>query len=447
MDDADVTNAQETESASANYRNTYVWATLEHDFTPALSARAIASYTYVASERTGEIDEAGIRTGTADDERHFDVLGLLASATYRSERWVARVGAEARSLDASYDYASVVRFEPDYPFPGAPGRVTVNELDPEPSGAHYAAWASVRMQLADPLTAEAGLRWDDETYGPRGGNLVTPRVNLVFDAGPQTLLRASWGRFQQAQGIHELQVEDGLDRFFRPQYAYHYILGVEQRLTHDFTLRVEGYVKDYGSLRPRFESLYDPTSLVPELRWDRVEIWPESALAEGVELLLTRKSDSPWNGWFNYTWSRVKDREDGTDTRRSWDQTNNVGAGLAWSEGAWRATVAGTYHTGWPTTPLRFSSSGAGTGGWVAGPRNADRLPAYATVDVRVSRDFVLRRGTLNVFAEATNLLDRNNPCCTDFSFEPAPGGGFELDREYRDWLPLVPNVGVLWRF
>jgi len=68
-------------------------------------------------------------------------------------------------------------------------------------------------------------------------------------------------------------------------------------------------------------------------------------------------------------------------------------------------------------------------------------------VDARVSRDFVLSRGTLNVFAEVTNLLDRNNPCCTDFSFEPVSGGGTELEREYRDWLPLVPNVGVLWKF
>jgi hypothetical protein len=447
MDDADVTNAAETESASANYRNTYVWGTLEHEFSPQLSSRAIVSYTYVSTERTGEVDEDGIRTGAADDRRHYDVLGFIADAGYRGERWVARWGVEARSLEAEYDYASVVRFAPNYPFPGSPGRVTVNDLDPEPSGAHYAAWASTRLQLADPLTAEVGLRWDDETYGPQGGNQIAPRVNLLYEASPRTRVRASWGRYQQAQGINELQVEDGVDRFFRPQYAFHYILGLEQGLARDYTLRLEGYVKDYDSLRPRFESLYDPTSLVPELRWDRVEIWPTSARAEGVELLVTRRSDSPWNGWFNYAWSRVTDREDGTDTRRSWDQTNNFGAGLTWAEGGWQATVAATYHTGWPTTPLRFVPSAGATGAWVAGPRNADRLAAFASMDVRVSRDFALRRGTLNVFAEATNLFNRDNPCCTDFSFEPTSGGGTVLERAYRDWLPLVPNFGVLWRF
>ena len=119
------------------------------------------------------------------------------------------------------------------------------------------------------------------------------------------------------------------------------------------------------------------------------------------------------------------------------------------SEGwrGWQATLAGTYHTGWPTTPLRLVVPETGASEWVAGPRNADRLGAFASVDLRVSRDFVLRHGTLNVFVEATNLTDRANHCCTDFSFEPTGTGALGLSREYRDWLPLVPNVGVLWKY
>jgi hypothetical protein len=446
-DKANVTNAQDTETSAADYRNTYAWGTLEHDFSPQLHASAIASYTYVSTERTGEVDEDGIRTGAADDERHYDVAGLQLAASYTTERWLTRFGLAASSLDASYDYSSIVRFEPDYPFPGSPGQVTVNDLAPKPSGSSYLAYVTSRFRVTDPLTAEVGLRWDDQTYGPDGGNQLAPRVNLLYQAGPQTRLRASWGRYEQAQGINELQVEDGVDHFFRPQYAYHEILGIEQGLEQGLTLRVEGYIKSYRDTMPRFESLYDPTALVPELRWDLVEIRPNSARAEGVEMLLTRRSASPWNGWFNYTWSRVTDRENGRDTPRSWDQTNNFGAGVTWADGGWQATLAGTYHTGWPTTPLRLVVSESGVSEWVAGPRNADRLRAFASVDLRVSRDFVLRHGTLNVFVEATNLTDRANHCCTDFSFEPSGNGAFDLDREYRNWLPLVPNVGVLWKY
>ena len=83
----------------------------------------------------------------------------------------------------------------------------------------------------------------------------------------------------------------------------------------------------------------------------------------------------------------------------------------------------------------------------MAGPRNATRLESFASIDARVSRNFALPRGTLNVFAEVTNLLNRANHCCTDFEFGPDGAGGVELTHEYRDWLPLIPNVGVLWTF
>jgi outer membrane receptor for ferrienterochelin and colicin len=340
-----------------------------------------------------------------------------------------------------------VRFEPAYPFPGSPGSVKVNDLSPTPSGRHYAAYVTTRVRITEPLAAEFGLRWDDDTYTPQGNEQFGPRVNVVYQAAPRTRLRASWGIYQQSQGINELQVEDGVDRYFRPQRAYHEILGLEQGLPSSFTLRLEGYIKDYRDLRPRFESLYDPTSIIPELRWDRIAIAPNSARAEGVEFLLTRKSASPWNGWLNYAWSRVVDRENGTDTRRSWDQTNNVGGGITWSEGGWQATIAGTYHTGWPTTPVRVIGTTPGAQSVVVGPRNASRLRSYASVDARVSRDFSLPRGTLNVYAELTNAFDRQNPCCTEFSYETTADGAIVLDREYRNWLPLVPNVGLLWRF
>jgi outer membrane receptor protein involved in Fe transport len=177
---------------------------------------------------------------------------------------------------------------------------------------------------------------------------------------------------------------------------------------------------------------------VPELRWDRVRIAPQSARAEGVEWLLTRKSADPWNGWLSYAWSRVRDQVDGADVPRSWDQTHAVGGGVTWTDDRWQVTLAGTYHTGWPTTPL-------GADGF--GPRNSLRFKDYSSVDVRVSRDFKLPRGDLTVFAEVTNALDRRNPCCVDYSYQYGADGSLELEREYRHWLPLVPSVGVLWKF
>ena len=324
------------------------------------------------------------------------------------------------------------------PFPDSEGLVLERSLDPQPSGEHFALYATSRVLVTDRLAAEFGLRWDEQSYGQDADDQLGPRINLAYELGATTRLRASWGRFQQFQGINELQVEDGVTAFFPAQQADHSIVGLEQDLPGGYALRAEAYRKDYDELKPRFESLFDPLSLVPELRWDRVRIAPDSARAEGVELLLTRRSADAWNGWLSYAWSRVRDRVDGEEVPRSWDQTHSVGGGLTWADRGWQATVAGAWHTGWPTTPVD---------GLEIGPRNSDRYDHYASLDLRVSREFGLSRGTLTVFGEVTNTLDRRNPCCTDYAWSSADDGSVEVERDYRHWLPLVPSVGVLWRY
>jgi len=445
-DGLEARNSAATESATADYRNSYLWATLEHDFSPFVDASMIVSYTDVGSDRTGEVNAPGQRVGTVDDERHYDVLGLKLDAGYRTSRWLHRFGLEVRSLSADYDYSSTVTFAAGYPFPQSPAESTERTAAPEPSGEHVAAYVTSRVRVTDRLAAEFGLRWDEQTYGVDGDDQWGPRVNLVYEAGAATRVRASWGRYQQFQGINELQVEDGVDEFQPAQKGDHAILGLEHDLRDDYSLRVEAYRKDYRRLKPRYESLFDPLSLVPELRWDRVRIAPDSAHAEGIEWLLTRSSSDPWNGWLSYAWSRVLDREDDVETHRSWDQTHTVGGGVTWASGPWQATFATSYHTGWPTTPVSVADAGAPDASVVVGRRNSLRFKDYVSVDLRISRDFALPRGDLLVFAEVTNALDRRNPCCVDFSYA-YPDGTLELDREYRHWLPLVPSVGVLWRF
>jgi len=177
-----------------------------------------------------------------------------------------------------------------------------------------------------------------------------------------------------------------------------------------------------------------------------VRIAPDSARAEGVETLLTRSSADPWNGWLSYTWSRVIDREGGVETRRSWDQAHAVSAGLTWASGPWSATLATSYHTGWPTTPVYVVDAGTPQANIVVGTRNAIRYEDYASVDLRLSRDFELPRGDLNAFVEVTNAFNRRNACCIDYSYD-YPGGELALESEYRHWLPLVPSIGVLWKF
>ena len=42
---------------------------------------------------------------------------------------------------------------------------------------------------------------------------ASTRVAAAYELGERTMLRAAWGRYQQAQGVHELQVQDGESGF------------------------------------------------------------------------------------------------------------------------------------------------------------------------------------------------------------------------------------------
>ena len=441
-DEAEINNSQETEHADVRYSNTYLWGTLAHDWSERLSGTALVSFTDVGAQREARVLEPGQRIGVVSDERDYDVLGLKFDLSYATDRWLQRAGVDVRWLEATYDYTSAVEFAAGYPFPGIQAQSFTRSLAPEPAGEHFAMYYTVRGRLTDSLTVEAGLRWDEETYGEDADDQLAPRFNLAWQASEKTRLLASWGRFQQFQGIEELPVEDGVDEFSPAQSADHLILGLEHDLDSVYALRIEAYRKDYTDLRTRFESLYDPLSLAPELRWDRVAIAPSSALATGAELLLTRRPVDEWSGWLGYALARVTDQASGAQVRRSWDQTHTVNAGLLWSSGPWQATLAAQYHTGWPVTPIALDTQGKA----VLGARNSARYADYASLDARVSHEWKLPRGTLTLHGEVTNGLDRNNPCCTDLSYEVKDGTPV-LVRELRDWLPLVPSVGVLWKF
>ncbi len=198
-------------------------------------------------------------------------------------------------------------------------------------------------------------------------------------------------------------------------------------------------------LRARYENLLNPLSLLPELRWDRVRIAPDSARVRGVEVLLSRRSASAWNGWLNYAWSRAEDSEAGVDTRRGWDQRHAFGGGISWTSDPWVATLAAAYHTGWPTTSVRLVDPVTDPAEVLVGQRNDSRLRDFISIDARISRRFQLKRGELDAWFEVINLANRENTCCVDY--EVATGPPAVLIRDDDNWLPLLPSIGVLWRY
>ena len=123
-----------------------------------------------------------------------------------------------------------------------------------------------------------------------------------------------------------------------------------------------------------------------------------------------------------------------------------MSTGVTWAKGPWDASIALAYHTGWPTTTVRLVTPDGSSPDVEIGQRNGNRLEAFASLDLRVSRTFPLRIGELTAHAEVTNALNRDNPCCVDYAVTQ-DGPPYRLLRDAQSWLPVVPSIGVLWKF
>jgi outer membrane receptor protein involved in Fe transport len=230
------------------------------------------------------------------------------------------------------------------------------------------------------------------------------------------------------------------------QRATHVVASVEHDLFESLTLRLEAYRKGYDRPFVRHENLLNTVVVLPELKPDRIRVAPDDAVAEGAEVSLKYEAGS-FAGWASYTHSRVRDRVDGEWQARNWDQRDLATAGLAWRGALWEASLATTWHRGWPTTeaelltlePFPLVETGK---------RNAENVGNYWRIDARIARRFDLdSAGELTVFAEVNNLTKRNNDCCVEYQLEDEEEDEVFLDVEPRGSLPLIPSVGVLWRF
>jgi outer membrane cobalamin receptor len=346
-----------------------------------------------------------------------------------------------------YDYRDAAEFDVLFLVPGATTETSrTRQLSARPDGDQMSAYANLRFEILRGLTADVGARWDKETLSPERNDQVSPRLSILFAPGEHVKIRSSWGRYFQAQAVSELQISDGVGGFLPPQRADHLVTSFEYQHENGVGVRLEAYRKEYRQVRPRFENLLNSFVLLPELKPDRISIAPEGATAEGVELTV-RRQGGPLDWWVSYSWSEVEDESSGTDAPRSWDQPHLASAGLVWQTPRWEVTFAGAYHTGWPTTAVTLVETDP-IGLIATGPRNGERLDDYATIDVRVARKFQFERaGLLTVFAEINNVLGRANECCVEYEVEAEEGPEPVLDLHTRDYLPVTPSLGFVWRF
>jgi outer membrane receptor protein involved in Fe transport len=429
------------EEAKATTRNAYAWINFLTAQTADITSETQVSYGFIDRRRAG-LSMPAADLSTVEDTREVNFLGFRHGTAWRlGDAHLIKAGMDGRALRARYEYESEQQ--------GAPGSTRMVRLAPD--GRSIGLFAAYRVRIARAFTTEIGLRWDRQDY--TDDNQLSPRFNAVWQPREGTELRMSVGRYYQSQRIHELDIENGEDSFRKSEESYHSEMSFIQGLPGGLRLRLDAYYRLLTRLNPRHENLWKHLELFPETAADRVRIDPDRARLKGVEVLLQGDPARSFIWWASYTRSSAEDEIDSVDIPRSWDQPH---AGKFLVGYQWRhrlmISLAGTIHTGWPTTPVSATSAtdpnGAVAITTTIEERNSDRFPTYVRFDAKARYSFPLPEGSLSLTAEVINLADKDNHCCVDeFLLDPRPNGSVDVDRIYDDWRTLTPTFSVLWEF
>jgi len=436
---------------ASDYASDYAWLTWEDRFGPRLKESTVLSTGLLNWRRDGDNSDDGLLKALVRDHRTLDRVGLRQDWTFdMSPNVMLKWGVDAKHEAAAYDYYSTVR---NTKSAGSP-TVDTTAIVTSPRTNRLALYVAPRVRLLPSLTVEVGARLDRNSILDE--SIVSPRLNVSWEPREGTTVRGAWGHYSQSQQLFSLQVQDGVSEFARAENAEQRILGVEQALPFGVAARVEAYDRHTTSARPLYTNSSAELWTFPEIMWDRMRVDRTESRDRGVELQVGRSVGGLMDWSLGYALASSNDVVDGRTVPRALDQRHALHGdwSLRPASNAWRLSVGGVWHSGWPYTPTKLvldtlvntPSQFVLQAGRSVGALNSARLPNYRRVDARFTRYFDTGRGRVSAFAEVYNLLGTKNVRGLWKHIE-ANGRNVQVVTGEVDQWPRLPLVGLTWEF
>jgi protocatechuate 3,4-dioxygenase beta subunit len=314
-----------------------------------------------------------------------------------------------------------------------------------------ALWGERRWTPSEQLSVQAGARVEGGEAVNGGGPLrIGPRLSARYRLRPDIALSAGYGRsFQYVQTIGAVGAEA-----FGPVFAIGHLrllaggevpvlrsdittLGAEWWLGGGWLATANAYVR-----RSNGVAVPDPT---PGEAVDRPLFVEGTTAARGVELA-ARRIAGRWTFSAGYALSTSETEAAGLrfaseqDRRHTLDVTTMARLSDSWRLGAAFSAASGSpytrFFTGWQTCDE------VGRCSWNTPPRleapNAERMPAYASVDLLADWSRRFRGWELGAYLQLRNALNRENPGAylkSQDDFGPR-------SDEFVPGLPMLPLFG-----
>ena len=437
----------EYESLDASYGNTYGWLKWDSQFFSSLLVQTVLSTGRVGKDRSLE----GFNTDymlnfRSSEERGFNFYGLKQDYSFKiSNSYLLKWGFDARHLSVEYNFYKMEKKGEELL------QNDVSEMQFKKNGAELRSYISYRFRLLNPLTAEVGLRYDYASW--TNDKNISPRVNIAYNMGKKTVIRAGWGKFYQTQKIHQLHIIDDEKTFKPAALSKHIVIGLEHEFDSGIYVRLEAYQKWLSHIHPRYLNFVNMMDISPEMSNDRIKIDPERGEAKGIELYAYRKIRARHSLWINCAYSIVEEIVEGLTVPRNMDQRFTVNLDYNYRPNStWAFNLAWHYHSGWPYTEEILKYEWLPDGRFIVttsepGPLNGRRFPAYHRLDVRLRRYFYTSKGRISLFFEVYNLYNRKNIREYDYDFSNITREGYNVEKTSNGWLPIMPIFGISWDF
>ncbi len=322
----------------------------------------------------------------------------------------------------------------------------------------YASFYIQDKMEYDHIVLNFGIRYDysnaDISYNVTPGDSVitwkkadsksrfSPRLGVSFPISEKSVMHFNYGLYYQEARYQYLymnlkgDVSTGLPLLgnpdLEPEQTVSYELGLNHLIGEDLRISVTAYHKDVDELVTTRESARVAGRAVTQLTngdygqvrgFDlALEKLPQTGFLSGSisysYMLATGNGSTALEPYYTYLHDVVDSLAPVTEYPLDFDQRHTVTAILAYNipsdvqtnlfgldvPGDWGLTMVGNYGSGLPYTPRdQFGNR--------RGERNAGRLPANYSVDMRFTKGFILSGGQrkVNLFVEVDNLFNRKN--------------------------------------
>ena len=448
-DDNFINQDNDADDLDSTYHNAMFWTKWRHFYSESVWSDLFIFNNMATRDRQDGIDST--------DKRDFGFLGAKGELTaHLRETHTIRGGLEWRWSRAEYDYSVplhqqvttqfILHHCPDCELPAR------SEAAFDDTGWEVKGYLQDKWQLHPKLALNIGGRYLFHDY--RRNDIqkyeISPRIALAIKPIEDLTLRAAWGFYHQPIDLMTIPVERFITDVDRAGRAVHYVIGAEYASGRNFMVRAEGYYKVLTDLTGQIQDFGRQAQIIAPA---------DSGHAKGFDLFGTYALSERLMGSVGYAFLITKASEEdlmydrplfGEEFYRDFDQRHTIALNGSYQIALrWHLHLSWRFHTGNPTTPLEHTlvrhSDGRIDCERGFGEYNTDRLPAYHSLDLRLTKTSEYKSWTLNWYFQILNLYNRSNVHERVFSevHDEATGNLIGCEVSDEPLFPILPTLGV----